>query len=281
MHRLALAFALGSLLAPAALADHEVEVRHRIPYSRPADGELLLDAYLPRGEGPFPAVVVIHGGGWRSGDRFQLALHAWWFARKGIAAFAIDYRLAPLHPWPAQIHDCKAAVRWVKTHARECRVDPERVGAYGYSAGGHLAALLGTADGSAGLEGDAPEGAPDTRVAAVCAGGAPVEFRDTVPASKALVYWLGSTLDERPEVYHAASPIAHVSPDDPPFLFYHGTADALVSPDEPRRMKEALEAAGVEAEIHPVPGAGHILAALSPTAVQKAARFFQEKLRQR
>ncbi len=271
---------LALLFAVHALADDRgVDVRRQIAYSSPAGQDLLLDAYVPRGEGPFPAVVVIHGGSWKSGDRFQLGAHAWWFASQGIAAFSIDYRLAPDHKWPAQIHDCKAAVRWIKSHAPEFRVDPDRVGAYGYSAGGHLALLLGVADAAVGLEGDAPEGAPDTRVRAVAAGGAPVEFRDVQPRSRGFVYWLGATLEESPETYRLCSPAAHVDATDPPCFLFHGTADVIVSMADPRLMTRELESAGVEHAMHEVPLAGHIGAAMSPRAVREAGEFLLEHLR--
>lgn len=164
---LAIVICLTHLAAQAEELDFDV--RNDVTYSKVGDHELLLDAFVPTKDGTYPAVLVVHGGGWRMGDRKQLRGYARSLTRLGCVCFAIDYRLAPKHKFPAQIEDCRAAVRWIREHAGEYNVNANKLGAIGYSAGGHLVSLLATT-------GEAPSeanGNVDTRVQAVAAGGAP------------------------------------------------------------------------------------------------------------
>ena len=121
----------------------DFEIRKNIVYSKVADRELLLDAWVPKDDTLHAAVLVVHGGAWRSGDRKQLGGYANALAKRGFACFAIDYRLAPNHKFPAQIDDCREAVKWIRSHAAEYKVDPDKLGAIGYSAGGHLVLSAG------------------------------------------------------------------------------------------------------------------------------------------
>lgn len=278
--RLMFAWALAGfgLLALAEDPPAKIQTKFNVPYAKPNGTDLLLDAYYPGGAGPFPAVLVVHGGAWRTGNKLQLALAARRFADAGMAAFAINYRLAPEHKWPAQIHDCKAAVRWIRRHAGEFQVDAARIGAYGYSAGGHLVAMLGASDTSAKLEGAAEPASPSTRVQVVAAGGVPCDFRGLPPNLRMLGYWLGGTRAEAPEAYRAASPLEYVSPDDPPMFFFHGSANQLVQLDTPKAMVEALRKAKVEAELMVIDGATHIGAALDRTAAERATQFLAKHL---
>ena len=130
-------------LAPIA-TESEFDVREKIVYSTVADRELLLDAFVPKDDGLHPAVLVVHGGAWRSGDRKQLRGYANALAKRGFVCFAIDYRLAPKDKFPAQIEDCREAVKWIRANSAVYHVDPGKLGAIGYSAGGHLVCLLGT-----------------------------------------------------------------------------------------------------------------------------------------
>ncbi|MEM7315774.1 MAG: alpha/beta hydrolase, partial [Planctomycetota bacterium] len=124
--------------------EYEVDIRNDVVYSTVGERELLLDAYLAKTEDDRPAVLVIHGGAWRGGNRRQLAGYAKSLCKMGFNCFAIDYRLAPDHKFPAQIEDCQSAVKWIRENAERYNVDPERLGAIGYSAGGHLVSLLAT-----------------------------------------------------------------------------------------------------------------------------------------
>jgi acetyl esterase/lipase len=157
--------ALTLALASQQPAEFEFEILKDIVYSKVGDRELLLDAYLPKKEGASPAVLVVHGGAWRFGNRKQLRGYAEALAKAGIVSFAIDYRLAPKHKFPAQIEDCRSAVKWIRSNAEKYKVDPTKLGAIGYSAGGHLVSLLGTT-------GEAPDdknGNVDTRLQVVVA----------------------------------------------------------------------------------------------------------------
>ena len=125
----------------SSATDAEFDVHEKVVYSTVADPELLLDAFVPKEDGPHPAVLVVHGGAWKSGDRNQLRGYANLLAKRGFVCFAIDYRLAPQNKFPAQIEDCRAAVKWIRTHATDYKVSPDKIGAIGYSAGGHLVVI--------------------------------------------------------------------------------------------------------------------------------------------
>jgi triacylglycerol lipase len=241
------------------------EVSRNIEYAKAGTVSLKLDAYLPRaaaGGGVRPAVLVVHGGAWMSGSKRQLTQYARELAGRGIAAFAINYRLAPQHKFPAQIEDCRAAVKWIGENAKKLNVDPKRIGGVGYSAGGHLVALLG-------VEG---------RLKCVAAGGAPCEFRELPARAKVLAYWLGGSRAEKPKLYKQASPAAFVSKSSSPMFFFHGSKDQLVSPRSPKLMVKLLKENKVEAELYLLEGAEHIQTALSRTARDRACDFLEERL---
>ena len=250
------------------------DVREKIVYSTVDDRELLLDAFVPRGDGTYPAVLVVHGGAWRSGNRTQLRRYADTLAKRGIVCFAIDYRLAPTHKFPAQIEDCREAVKWIRSHAAEFKVNQNKLGAIGYSAGGHLVSLLGTT-------GEAPSennGHVDTRLQAVAAGGAPTDFRWFPDKGKWAEYWMGGDLDSVPEKFRDASSAAFADSNDPPVFFFNGTADRLVPLIWTRSCYEALKANGVRTEMHIIEGAGHLQAAINSEALEKACDFLKREL---
>ncbi len=256
-----------------------VETRYGEVYVERDSGPLKADVYIPRGEGPFPGVVVIHGGAWYTGTRAQLAGAAQLLAQRGITAVAISYRLAPQHKFPAQIEDCKAAVRWMRKQATELKIDPKRVGGFGYSAGAQLVTLLGTTDESDGLEGiENPEHAPSTRLQAVVAGGVPCDFRVIDLDARGLAFWLGGTRREVGDLYRLASPRAFVSDDDPPMFFFHGENDEMVPMISPEAMCTSLKEVGVPAELYVVPKIGHVFAAMDRTALAKSVEFLAKSL---
>lgn len=277
---LACALAVASVAQATIARGGDVEVTYSQPYVQRDSGPLLADVYVPKGEGPFPGVLVVHGGAWHLGNRAQLAGIAQIIAEHGMTAVAINYRLAPDHKFPAQIDDCKAAVRWMRTEAAKWKIDPEHVGGFGYSAGAQLVSLLGTTSPQDGLEGvDDAAKLPSTRLQAVAAGGTPCDFR-VIPADvDGLAFWLGGSPAQVPEQYRLASPAAFVSSDDPPFFLFHGESDELVPVASPTQMRAALAAAGVSAELYVVPKLGHIACCLSQDAIGHAVGFLELHLK--
>jgi len=267
-------------LSCAAGAGEEVRVHRNVPYTDTGEVKQEADIYVPPEEGPFPGVLMIHGGAWTTGSKSHMLAHARTVAEAGYTVVSINYRLAPRHKFPAQIADCKAAVRWMRTHAGKYKIDPQRIAAYGYSAGGHLACLLGTTGPNDRLEGgEVPDDAPATRLQCVVAGGAPCEFRTIPEGVKALAYWLGGSRAEKPEAYRRASPTNFATRDDPPVFFFHGEEDRLVPRDSPKTLQAALTARGVACEFYVVPGKGHIGAFLDRRPQERAVAFLDRVLK--
>ena len=266
--------AISLALASQQPAEQDFKVQNDIVYSKVGDRELLLDAYLPKIEGTAPAVLVVHGGAWRSGNRKQLKGYAEALTKSGLACFAIDYRLAPDHKFPAQIDDCRTAVKWVRSNAAQYKVDPEKLGAIGYSAGGHLVSLLGTT-------GEAPNeknGHIDMRLQVVVAGGAPTDFRYFPDNGKWAEFLMGGDLETAPQKFLGASSAAFADKNDPSMFFYNGTDDRLVPMVWSQSCYMALKIAGVKTEFHRIEGADHGRAARDPEALQKAFDFLRAEL---
>jgi acetyl esterase/lipase len=197
-----------------------------------------------------------------------------------MTAVAISYRLAPQYKFPAQIEDCKAAVRWMRQNASKLKVDPEHVGGYGYSAGAHLVSLLATTDAKDGLEGlPDPEKAPSTRLQCVAAGGTPCDLRLLPKNIDGLSFFLGGSRATCPEQYRLASPAAFITPDDPPMFLFHGQNDQLVPLLSPTLMHNALANAGVPSELYVAPSLGHMAASMDRVAIDKAVAFLEDHLK--
>lgn len=220
------------------------------------------DLYLPETGGLRAAIILIHGGGWVRGERADMDGVAREAVARGYVVFNIDYRLAPQHPYPAAVEDVCAAVAWVREQATRFRVDPARVALWGYSAGGHLAAQAGVSDACG----------PD-KVAAVIAGGMPSDLvlaRD----SELVRQFIGAPWPVAAARYAAASPLRGVDAGDPPVFLYHGTWDWIVDVDHARRMKAALDAVGVPAELYLLRGYGHFATFLFGGDARDAAYAF-------
>jgi triacylglycerol lipase len=260
-------------------SESAVKVVRDLEYVKRDSGALAMDIYIPGEAGPFPGVLVVHGGAWSLGTRLQLASFANALAEHGYTAACISYRLAPAHTFPAQIYDCQAAVRWLRTHASEYKIDPQRIGGFGYSAGGQLVALLGTVNDDKFREEGVPADAPSARLQAVVAGGAPCDFRNLAANNDALSYWLGGTRAAKPDAYRDASPAAFITADDPPMFFFHGARDLLVPAHSPQRMVALLTAAGVTAEMHVIDGAGHMEALFDRKTMERALAFADKYLK--
>jgi acetyl esterase/lipase len=244
-----------------------------VPYAAlPGARPLELDLYLPAGDGPAPVVVFLHGGGWRLGSRrsggpaFPGSTLFDRVAQAGIAVASVDYRLSGEAVWPAQVHDAKAAVRWLRARAGELGVDPDRVAAWGESAGGHLAELVGLTAGDAALEGDVGVTGPSSAVVAVAAWYAPSDLAgfagdadaDPADATTREAQLLGAPPAAVPERAAEASPVTHAAAGAPPFLLLHGRADRFVPCVQSERLAAALRAANADVELHTYEGADHM-----------------------
>ena len=247
-----------------------------LEYARVGDRALLLDLYLPQdARGSLPLIIWIHGGAWRMGSKDNPRA-ARIVGRYAVAS--ISYRLSQEATFPAQIHDCKAAVRWLRANAQRYDLDPARFGAWGASAGGHLAALLGTSHRVAELEGDQGNLAHSSRVQAVCDFFGPSDFlrmddvsppassRAPASAPGSMVHdapdspesqLVGGPIQENPDRVARANPITYVTPDDPPFLIVHGEDDDTVIANQSELLYAALRGAGIDSTLRLVPGAGH------------------------
>ena len=225
-----------------------------------------LDLYLPEqaeASEPLPLIVWVHGGAWLAGSKERCP--ALRFLRKGYAVASINYRLRQHAIFPAQIEDCKAALRWLRANAKKYRLDPKRIGVWGSSAGGHLVALLGTTgdvkefDKGQNLE-------VSSRVQAVCDFFGPTDFTkmslfpsemDHDAADSPESQLIGGPVQQNREACRRANPITYVTKDDPPFLIMHGDRDMTVPHNQSELLYEALKAAGVKVKFHTVKGAGH------------------------
>ena len=265
--------------APTVLKD--------IEYSRPNGYPLLLDLYLPeraQDEGA-PVVVWVHGGGWKNGSKEKPK--AAWLAEEGYAVVSINYRLTDLAQWPAQIDDCREAVRWARRNASVFGFDLDRIGTWGSSAGGHLVALMGTLP--------YPENeSVSSRVQAVCDWFGPTELLTMPPnnvgegrteedvANSNGAKLLGCTVKDCPELARQASAYDNVSKDDAPFLIMHGDEDPGVPIQQSIQFYERLRKTGVPVQYEVVEGAGHGGKLFDTPEVKATVRaFFDQYLKRR
>jgi acetyl esterase/lipase len=241
----------------------EIPIQEGLVYGKVGDVELQLDLAQPvKGEGPFPLVVCLHGGAWQFGSRDMHHKTIRLLAEHGYVAATASYRLAPEYKFPAQIEDARCAVRYLRSRARELKIDPDRVAALGDSAGGHLALLLGLMDPKAVKDDAGGHAEQSSRVQAVVNYFGPTDFPHwTVsPLGEMLYKLLGKdsrtvlvdflgTADRKAPILAQASPVTHVKAGAPPILTFHGTLDPLVPVEQAKRLHEALKKAGVTEEL--------------------------------
>jgi acetyl esterase/lipase len=229
-----------------------VTMERDLVYARPDGRELRLDLFRPAEAGrPRPAVVFVHGGGWLWGSKLDHWPTAGYLASRGFVTMSIEYRLARERIYPAALDDVKAAVSWLKANATRYGVDPQRIGASGSSAGGHLVSMLGVVPATSSTN--------TVSVKAVAAIAAPVDLASQYERdrfSPSLFLGAGNP-SEHPERWAEASPVNHVNRHAAAFLFLHGTQDGLVSFDEAANMAKLLSDAGVTAEVHIADGGTH------------------------
>lgn len=255
--RLAGLLAIGLAGAPA----HALEFHPFVA----GDGQTVLEARVQRPAGAAPAagwptVLLLHGGGWRGGAPEQMDPVGEQLAAAGLQAVSVAYRLAPEARWPAQIEDVRAALAWLQDDASGLVVDRQRVAAWGYSAGAHLAALLGA----------------NAEVAAVVAGGLPADLT-RYPRSPLIRDLLGTRLPEDPQGWHTASPVFQVTGDSAPMFLYHAAWDWVVGADNARQMQTALKTAGVPVCLRILPFRGHLAAFYWDSGAEAEAIAFLQR----
>lgn len=255
-------------------------------YGKAGDVDLKLDLYLPKTEAkkPLPVVVWIHGGGWSGGNKSGGVGRVAPFVESGdYAGVSVGYRLTNITAWPGQIHDCKAAIRWIRANAKKYNLDPDRIGVFGSSAGGHLVSMLGTSGDVKDVEGDNGSSGQSSRVRCVINFCGPTDFLSffknnptpggaKTPVSKLL----GGMPEDKPDVAKHASPTTYVTKDDPPFLHLHGTKDNTVPVAQAEILHEALKKAGVDSTLVKIEGGGHGFG--GPEVNKRVKDFFDKHL---
>jgi acetyl esterase/lipase len=253
-----------------------------IEFANPDGQHLQLDMARPKsGDGPLPAIVCIHGGGFRAGSRQGYDKLCIRLAGEGYVAVTVSYRLAPKYRFPAAVHDVKAAVRWIRVNAKKYHVDPERIGVTGGSAGGHLAQFLGVTADVKQFEGDGGNPEQSSRVACVVNFYGPSDFTKSygksVDAAKVLPLWLGGDLEQAKHKHIVSSPLNWVTPNAAPTLCIHGTVDKYVAHEQAVWLIDRLKSAGVEAELLTLEGAGHGFQGKDAETAEKAMLGFFAK----
>lgn len=238
---------------------------------------LYATVFQPSGDGPHAAVLLSHGGGWRSFSPESIEGTAKYLARRGFVVVNIEHRFAPEYHFPAQLYDVQQAMHWIHDNAERLAIDPERIGALGFSAGAHLLSLMALVAGQGG-ELDADFGGVRTRPVAVVAGGTPTDLRKW-QEGLLVESFIGGTQAEMPDAYALASPVVHIHPDAPPFFLFHGTWDKLVPDHHATDFYQALQDAGITAELYHQHLRGHYASFIfRGGAIREGTRFLYRHL---
>jgi acetyl esterase/lipase len=267
----------------------EVQLVRDVEYGAGGGRPLTLHILRPRPQPkePMPVIVWVHGGAWLGGDKNSGLGMLTRFAERGYFCVSIEYRLSQEATYPAQIEDCKCAIRFLRAKAKEYHLDPDRIGVWGSSAGGHLVALLGTSGGVKELEGKGGWAGFSSRVTAVCDWFGPTDFLKMDAAGSRIRHdaadspesrLVGGPIQENKAKVARANPITYVTKDDPPFLIMHGDRDELVPFNQSELLRDALKKAGVDVTFELVMGAGHGLG--GPAVNSRVDAFFDRHLRQ-
>ena len=235
-----------------------------------------LDVFVPRSASPVPLVIWIHGGAWQGGSKERPKGVP--FLSRGYALASVNYRLSQNATFPAQLEDCKAAVRWLRANARRLNIDPNRIGVWGHSAGGHLAALLGTTGNTKAFD-VGPNLSQPSRVQAVCDWSGPTDLGLYVRSGPddALGRLIGGAIQDNRAKVARADPATYVSRGVPPFLITHGDRDGLVPLKHSELLAAALRRVGGDVTLRVVRGAGHD--PTEPDTDQTVGAFFDRCLR--
>lgn len=256
-----LLIATATIAADPAIPD-SVVWQTDIEYAKPDGTPLMLNLARPKaGNGPFPVVLCIHGGGFRAGKRESYDALCIKLAERGYVAATITYRLAPQHKFPAAVHDAKAAVRWLRANATQYHLNPEKIGVTGGSAGGHLAQFLAVTANVPQFEGTGGHADQPSHVNCVVNVYGPSDFTKSygksVDAHEVLPLWFGGNLETARDLHIQGSPLYWVTPNAAPTLCIHGTEDKYVAHEQAVWLVDKLKAATVEAELLTLAGAGH------------------------
>jgi acetyl esterase/lipase len=268
-----------------SVAAADIVFESGVEYTNPDNQHLQLNLARPAEvSGNSPAVVCIHGGGFRAGKRERWDDTCKKLAQRGYVAATVSYRLAPAYQFPAAIHDVKAAVRWLRAHADRCGIDSDRIGVLGDSAGGHLAQFLGVTGGVARFEGDGGNAEQSSRVQCVVNYYGPSDFTKSygksVDAAEVLPLWLGGDLEHARQQHILSSPLNWVTPLAAPTLLIHGTEDKYVAYEQAVWMRDRLQAAGVKVDLLTLEGAGHGFQGHDAQVAEAAMlKFFDEHLK--
>jgi acetyl esterase/lipase len=276
------AFAFSS---PARAADPAVVTSYDLAFSSAGGAELRMDVAQPTmGAAPYPAVVVFHSGAWREGGKDENRRLLFDLARHGYVGVSPDYRLCPRDVFPAQVEDAKAAVRFLRANAASLKVDPDRIGAMGFSAGGYLALMLGVTGPDDGFGGDKANPG-SSRVQAVVDFFGPADLADggfSATAKDFVSCYLGGSGDPVKDLAVRASPVSYVSPGDAAVLVFQGSKDALVPPAQVFALMEKLSAAGVKGRVEFLLGAEHGFRGAEYDRAMKATwEFLEERLKRK
>ncbi len=226
-----------------------VTVEEGVVFGTGGGRDLRCDIFTPPGNpSSAPAVLLVHGGGWSGGDRSQLKGYGILLGRQGFVCVASEYRLSGEAQWPAQIHDVKAALRWMRANSEHLGIDPSRIAVSGNSAGGHLVLIMGGTPNVPEFEGEGGNPGVDTSVAAVLSFYPPTEFGDPSTLSEAVSKLMGASPSA--DAARGASPVNWAAQGFPPTAFFHGGADTIVPVDASLKMYRALAEAGATAELH-------------------------------
>lgn len=239
-----------------------------------------LDLSIPKGDGPFPLILWVHGGGWEAGSK-EGGNPAKGMLERGFAVASTNYRLSQHAQYPAQIHDVKGAVKYLRANAKKYKLNPDLIGVVGGSAGGHLVALLGTTGNNKDLEGNVGPKDVSSKVACVLDFFGPTDLHalsrgvSIAPITKLL----GGTTKEKPELAKLANPINFIDKNTPPFLIVHGDKDTVVAVSQSELLNDALKKASIDTTLIVVPGAGHGNGIFTPELMGKYADFFEKHLK--
>jgi len=265
-----------------SLPDNVEEILN-IEYGAGGERKLQLDLYLPKGRAKVtPAIIFIHGGAWKSGKRSDMKFYCVKFAEKGYVTATITYRLMGEASFPAAVHDVKCAVRWLRANAARYQVDQEHIAVSGNSAGGHLSMMIGYSDDPA-LEGTGGNNAVSSRICAVVNFYGPTDLTTDFAKEQELVkeFVGGKTFAEAPDAYKLASPLFHLTKDDPPTLIFHGTIDSTVPIVQADKLADKLKELGIDYVYERYDGWPHAMdlaEAVNRRCVYQMEQFFKKHI---